>query len=147
MTTEYNPHSTAAKFWRDAYLAAFNCGHKDPEAAADEAFMAFESRFGVYTEEEESEALCGEQQRADGTGIGAGQHMADGMGIGVATRQFGDRLLGEGPSIEAGDAPQTVESPDGAAHRVLVADLTAHMSLVPKSEDRDDDIHDDGDLG
>jgi hypothetical protein len=129
MTTEYNPYSAAAKFWRDAYLAAFNCGHKDPEAVADEAFLAFESRFGVYTEEED--ALCGAQQQATGAAASAGQHMADGMGTGAVERQFGDRLLcgmqqtsstslgdiigaqrdggspiGEGPSIEVGDAPE-----------------------------------------
>lgn len=42
---EFDHYSTAACFWRDAYLAAMRVGHKEPDAVADEAFLAFTSRF------------------------------------------------------------------------------------------------------
>ena len=165
MSTEYNPYSAAAKFWREAYLLALAHGHGDPEAVADEAFLAFESRFGVYTEEEE--ALCGEQQQAIGAERQFGDRLLCGMqqtsnvsigdivGAQRAAEEIrflplsdGGEPLGEGPSIEVGDAPQTVEPPDGTAHQALVADLTAHMSLVPKSPEPPLVVEDDGgDLG
>lgn len=58
---EHNPYDVHAEFWRDTYLAALQVGHRDPAAAADEAFMAFDSRFG-----EVEPVLLGEMATADG---------------------------------------------------------------------------------
>lgn len=43
---EHEIHSVYSLFWRNAYVAALQAGHPDPAAAADEAFMAFDCRFG-----------------------------------------------------------------------------------------------------
>lgn len=43
-------HSVYSLFWRNAYVAAVTAGHPDPAAAADEAFLAFDCRFGVNEE-------------------------------------------------------------------------------------------------
>lgn len=48
---EHEIHSVYSLFWRNAYVAALQAGHQDPAAAADEAFMAFDCRFGEVQKE------------------------------------------------------------------------------------------------
>lgn len=75
---EHEIHSVYSLFWRNAYVAALQAGHQDPAAAADEAFMAFDCRFGE-TEEVLGAAIgCEQKQSADGTcGLGALAKHAD----------------------------------------------------------------------
>lgn len=62
---EHNVYGTQATFWRDVYLTALRAGHPDPAAAADEAFLAFDCRFGESVEAvADFEAFIAEQVEA-----------------------------------------------------------------------------------
>lgn len=60
---EHEIHSVYSLFWRNAYVAALQAGHQDPAAAADEAFMAFDCRFGETEEVLGTMTGCGQQQQ------------------------------------------------------------------------------------
>jgi hypothetical protein len=139
---ELHIHSVEAKFWREAYIAALRTGYTEPAAQADEALLELMSRFPAPEPEAwptvgHMYQAAGQQQnqdmqffaledsqplRAEGAHPEAGDYL---IGSGSDTSNL-EAVLGKGPSIEVGDAP---------AHQVLVADLTAHMALVPKSSE------------
>lgn len=112
---ELSTYGAEAIVWREAYLTAMHVGHADPAAAADEALVEFMSRFS------QDDPFTGLQEAAAQGTTNRIYPEAEQQAI-RSGRQFvtaGEQLtlrdpapLGEGPSIEAGDAPADTESDD-----------------------------------
>lgn len=109
---EYDMRSETAIFWREIYLTALGSGHPDPAAAADEAFLAFDCRFGESMEAvADFEASVAEQVEAINQEVekNAGLEFVPHHGYATANEHFSQPWGRGGPLVLTASAEHQME--------------------------------------